>query len=251
MRLAPFCSTPRSERERPVSTFGLHRYRPLSGLGLAAMIAVVAAAAVATVGGSVWLTQAVGIEPGRGLPLMATEPAPGDLAPVDRGVWADRRADAASRTPTLRRPPQASAANPDVEAVHVEPVDPAEADRVVRVDRPTFNGRPIRPAKTLTMKVTAYSPDERSCGIHADGVTASGYSVWTNGMKLVAADTRMLPFGSIISVPGYHGGKPVPVLDRGGKIKGHRLDVLYPTHEIARQWGVQTLRVTVWEYADE
>ncbi|MEM6458636.1 MAG: 3D domain-containing protein [Planctomycetota bacterium] len=114
----------------------------------------------------------------------------------------------------------------------------------------TFDGRPLRPVKTVRMLTTAYSPDARSCGIWADGITASGYSVWTNGMKLVAADTDLLPFGSIVTVPGYHGGRPVPVLDRGGAIKGHRLDVLYPTHERALRWGAQRLDVTVWEYAD-
>jgi 3D (Asp-Asp-Asp) domain-containing protein len=115
-----------------------------------------------------------------------------------------------------------------------------------------FNGRPVRRAATMTMLVTAYSPDARSCGKHADGITASGYSVWTNGMKLVAADTKVLPFGSLVSIPGYGGeeGEIVPVLDRGGKIKGKRLDVLYSTHEIARRWGAQRLEVTVWEYAD-
>jgi 3D (Asp-Asp-Asp) domain-containing protein len=115
---------------------------------------------------------------------------------------------------------------------------------------PTFNGRPIRKARAIRMLVTAYSPDEQSCGIFADGITASGFSVYTNGMKLVAADTRLLPFGSIVSVPGYNGGRPVPVLDRGGKIRGRRLDVLYPTHQRALQWGSQHLEVTVWEYAD-
>ena len=113
-----------------------------------------------------------------------------------------------------------------------------------------FNGRPIRVARTITMTVTAYSPDERSCGVHADGITASGYSVYTNGMRLVAADTSLLPFGSLLSVPGYDAGDVVPVLDRGGAIKGHRLDVLFATHEEAMQWGVRTLEVTVWEYAD-
>lgn len=115
---------------------------------------------------------------------------------------------------------------------------------------PTFDGRPLRPVKTMRMLTTAYSPDAQSCGIHADGITASGYSVWTNGMKLAAADTSVLPFGTVITVPGYNGGRPVPVLDRGGVIKGHRLDLLYPTHEIALQWGAQRLDVTVWEYAD-
>ncbi len=100
------------------------------------------------------------------------------------------------------------------------------------------------------MTVTAYSPDERSCGAWADGRTATNTSVWTNAMSLVAADTRVLPFGSIISVPGYSSGEAVPVLDRGGAIKGHRLDVLFPTHQEARKWGVRRVRVTVWEYAD-
>ena len=113
-----------------------------------------------------------------------------------------------------------------------------------------FNGRPMRPARTLMMTVTAYSPDEQSCGDSADGITASGYSVFTNGMKLAAADTQLLPFGSLISVPGYDEGNVIPVLDRGGKIKGHRLDMLYPTHDQAVQWGSQRLEVTVWEYAD-
>jgi 3D (Asp-Asp-Asp) domain-containing protein len=113
-----------------------------------------------------------------------------------------------------------------------------------------FDERPIRPVRTIRMRVTAYSPDEQSCGEWADGVTASGYSVWTNGMNLVAADTSILPFGSLLSVPGYDGGSVVPVLDRGGAIKGTRLDVLFPTHERALEWGVQELEVTVWEYAD-
>jgi 3D (Asp-Asp-Asp) domain-containing protein len=113
-----------------------------------------------------------------------------------------------------------------------------------------FNGRPIRPARTMTMIVTAYSPDERSCGDSADGITATLHHVETNGFRLVAADTRLLPFGSMLTIPGYDAGRVVPVLDRGGAIKGHRLDVLFPTHEQARAWGVRKLRVTVWEYAD-
>ena len=113
-----------------------------------------------------------------------------------------------------------------------------------------FNGRPVRPARTVMMTVTAYSPDERSCGIFADGQTATLHSVWTNGMRLVAADTSILPFGSMLTVPGYADEQIVPVLDRGGAIKGYRLDLLFPTHEIARKWGVREIPITVWEYAD-
>ena len=113
-----------------------------------------------------------------------------------------------------------------------------------------FNGRPVRPARTMTMVVTAYSPDARSCGDSADGITASLHHVETNAGKMVAADPRVLALGSMISVPGYDKGQIVPVLDKGGAIKGARLDVLFATHEAARQWGVKRLRVVVWEYAD-
>lgn len=113
-----------------------------------------------------------------------------------------------------------------------------------------FDGRPVRPVGTMTMRVTAYSPDERSCGTSADGITASLHAVETNAFRLVAADSKVLPLGSIISVPGYDQGRLVPVLDRGGAIKGHRLDVLFPTHEQARKWGVRNVEVTVYEYAD-
>ncbi|QDU71246.1 3D domain-containing protein [Mucisphaera calidilacus] len=109
-----------------------------------------------------------------------------------------------------------------------------------------FGGEELALLGEVEMTVTAYSPDERSCGPWNDGFTASGYSVWTNGMRLVAADTRLLPFGTVLTIPGYNDGQPVQVLDRGGAIKGHRLDVLFATHEAARAWGVRKIKIGVW-----
>lgn len=140
----------------------------------------------------------------------------------------------------------ASDREPDFEVIAIEPVPPAQQASSHR----WFDGRPVRPARTVTMVVTAYSPDARSCGPFADGNTATLHSVWTNAMQLVAADPRVLPYGSIISVPGYASGELVPVLDCGQAIKGNRLDVLYPSHTQARKWGRQRLKVTIWEYAD-
>ncbi len=150
----------------------------------------------------------------------------------------------------------------EVPEPRVEPVMPAPAERRNAGDvevlnqaaaeraEATFNGRPIRPARVVWMKVTAYSPGPESCAPYADGRTATLHSVWTNAMNLVAADTSILPFGSLVSVPGYDEGRVVPVLDRGAAIKGHELDVLFPTARQARKWGVQTLPIVVWEYAD-
>ncbi len=114
-----------------------------------------------------------------------------------------------------------------------------------------FNGKAVRPVKTIRMRVTGYCSCSRCCGRHADGKTASGYPVWINGGKLVAADTNLLPFGTLVSIPGYAGDKPVPVLDRGGKIKGYRLDLYFPSHKQARQWGIRYLDVMVWERVGE
>jgi 3D (Asp-Asp-Asp) domain-containing protein len=50
-----------------------------------------------------------------------------------------------------------------------------------------------------------------------------------------------MPFGTVLEVPGYG---VVKCEDRGGAIRGRRLDVLMPTHAEARAWGVKQLTVT-------
>ncbi len=166
------------------------------------------------------------------------------IAPLMMVEGAQPKTQAPSLDPVTRSiaaPAELETDQPTTEVVSETPVENGE----IRY----FNGRAIQPVRVLRMKVTAYSPDERSCGRFADGKTAAGYSVFTNGGKLVAADTRILPFGSLLTVPGYD-DQVVPVLDRGGLIKGYTLDVLYPTHRQARKWGVRYLDVTVWGYVD-
>ncbi len=128
---------------------------------------------------------------------------------------------------------------------------PATAAALERDDLRSYTGEPLRRAYVLRMTVTAYSPDARSCGRFADGQTASGKNVTTNGMHLVAADTDLLPFGTHLSIPGYASDRPVPVLDRGGAIRGYRLDLLMPTHREAVTWGVRELEVVVYAVAAE
>lgn len=65
-----------------------------------------------------------------------------------------------------------------------------------------------------------------------------------NGGRFVAAD-RSLPFGTLVRVPGYADGEPVPVLDRGGAIRNDRLDVFFPSHDEALEWGVRWLDVQI------
>lgn len=162
------------------------------------------------------------------------------LARVD-----DIRSVAAASSAQSRPLPESQSASDSGVQIVVTPATPAQA-RNIR----WFDGRPVRPARTVSMVVTGYSPDARSCGQFADGQTATLHSVYTNAMQLVAADPRVLPYGSIVSVPGYASGELVPVLDCGQAIKGNRLDLLYPTHAQARQWGRKRVSVTIWEFAD-
>jgi len=97
--------------------------------------------------------------------------------------------------------------------------------------------------KIVRMRVTAYCPCERCCGEYADGITANGHRI-DRGDRFVAADRRYA-FGTEMVIPGYYGGEPVRVLDRGGAIKGDRLDVFFNTHAEALQWGVRYLDVKV------
>ncbi len=101
---------------------------------------------------------------------------------------------------------------------------------------------PHRHFITLRMLTTAYCPCSRCCGRNAKGVTASGARAVG---CLVAADPRVLPMGTRLIVPGYAGNCPVRVRDTGSGIHGNRLDLLFSSHQVARQWGVRWVTVTI------
>lgn len=97
--------------------------------------------------------------------------------------------------------------------------------------------------ESIRMRVTAYCPCPKCCGKYCDGVTACGHKI-RRGDTFVAADGRY-PFGTEMLIPGYSNNQPVRVLDRGGAIKGNRLDVFFDSHEEALEWGVKYLEVNV------
>lgn len=98
--------------------------------------------------------------------------------------------------------------------------------------------------QTVSMRVTAYCPCSKCCGEYADGQTACGHKI-RPGDAFVAADSRYA-FGTEMIIAGYGNDQPVKVLDRGGAIRGDRLDVFFHSHEEALEWGVQYLDVKVY-----
>lgn len=101
--------------------------------------------------------------------------------------------------------------------------------------------------KTILAKVTAYTPDFRSCGRFADGRTSIGHNAWN--MDGVAADPRAVPYGTLIYIPGV-GYKEVD--DTGSAMKKswsrgiYHFDLRMAYNWNARRWGVKWLRVTLY-----
>lgn len=95
-----------------------------------------------------------------------------------------------------------------------------------------------------TYRVTGYCPCVRCCG-KSDGITADGTNARTSPDRVVAAP-REFPFGTRLWIDGI--GLAV-VHDRGGKIKGRRMEAFFADHQSALNWGVQKQRVFIWKGA--
>jgi 3D (Asp-Asp-Asp) domain-containing protein len=132
-----------------------------------------------------------------------------------------------------------------LQAIHNSDNQPVSSELVQDVSAVAPEKLSVMDAKQLWMEVTAYCPCTRCCGPTAVGVTASGLPVTHNDGHFVAADTRMLPFGTQVRIPGYGQDRAVPVIDTGSAIKGHKLDVYFASHTDALQWGRRWVLVTI------
>ena len=96
----------------------------------------------------------------------------------------------------------------------------------------------------VTATLTAYCPCVKCCG-KSDGITASGTQA-TAG-RTVAVDTRLIPYGTEISIDG----KTYIAEDCGGKVKGYTIDVFFNSHEEALNFGRQTKTVKIYKTVSE
>lgn len=100
--------------------------------------------------------------------------------------------------------------------------------------------------KSLTVIATAYSDDPVSINVPKwrDGKTATMTDVrW----GVVAVDPKVIPLGSKIFIKdmGWFTAE-----DTGGKIKGNRIDIFYPTRRQALKFGKKELTLLIVD-ADE
>ncbi|PES94949.1 hypothetical protein CN491_15800 [Bacillus cereus] len=101
--------------------------------------------------------------------------------------------------------------------------------------------------RTIEMTATGYTSGVESTGKspgHPEyGITYSGVKAKRDLYSTIAADLRVFPIGTILFVPEYGYGV---VADKGGAIKGNRLDLYYDTvKDVYSQWGKKKVNVYV------
>lgn len=109
-------------------------------------------------------------------------------------------------------------------------------------EEPTQEAEPQETWKSLgEFKTTGYCKCEACCGAWSDeeATTASGEKA-TEGVT-VAADTSVLPFGSIVRI----NGEEYEVQDTGSAVNGNTIDIYYNEHTDALAHGVQYAEVEI------
>jgi 3D (Asp-Asp-Asp) domain-containing protein len=135
---------------------------------------------------------------------------------------------------------------PDESEIKAEPVKAAVLALPSKPEKEQKTEPKSEPAdkwRTVRMKVTGYCPCSKCCGEYADGITANGHKIQP-GDTFVAADKRY-SFGTEMVIEGYSKSQTVKVLDRGGAIRGNKLDAFFHTHQQALEWGVRHIDVKV------
>lgn len=99
---------------------------------------------------------------------------------------------------------------------------------------------------------TGYTAGVESTGKTPDhpeyGITYSGVRVKRDLYSTIAADLNVFPIGTILFIPGYGYGV---VADKGGAIKGNRVDLYYDTVEdVYKYWGKKTVQVYIVKKGD-
>jgi len=99
-------------------------------------------------------------------------------------------------------------------------------------------GEPAQKVERRVMRITAYTKNGK--GMNGKGIT-------TNGQRTIEGHTiaapESIPFGTQINIPAL--GKTFTVTDRGGAIKGNRLDLFMESRKDAMEFGIREMEVFI------
>lgn len=123
------------------------------------------------------------------------------------------------------------------------------SSKEVKGSLPTLEEKDWSNYPSTTVTATGYTAGFESTGKNPNhpefGITYSGVKVKRDLYSTVAADLNVFPIGTILFIPGYGFGV---VADKGGAIKGNRLDLYYETvKDVYEKWGKKTTKVYILE----
>jgi 3D (Asp-Asp-Asp) domain-containing protein len=130
-----------------------------------------------------------------------------------------------------------------VSAKTIEATEPAKTAQTIT----TSSGQSLSFSKIIEIKATAYS----------DSAEENGWGpvdYFGDPLKLgtIAVDPTVIPLGTKVYITGYDfkglpiGGLVATATDKGGAIKGNRIDIFVPgSHDFVSGFGIQNVKVYV------
>lgn len=113
------------------------------------------------------------------------------------------------------------------------------------------SGASFRYKKVMSMTATAYDLSYESCGKHPGD---PGYGITASGMRarrgVVAVDTSVIPLGTRLYIESADGSYTYGYAvagDRGGAIRGNKIDLFMDTRNECMQFGRRRVNVYVLE----
>ena len=117
------------------------------------------------------------------------------------------------------------------------------------VSRVTDPSTQLNYSKAITVTATAYDLSYESCGKNPGD---RGYGITASGMRaargVIAVDPRVIPMGSKLYIESLDGSADYGYAiagDKGGAIKGNRIDLFMDTRAEALRWGRRNVRVYI------
>ena len=128
------------------------------------------------------------------------------------------------------------------DGVHIDTGDSSDTGSGDTASKGGRKGKPVYAdshGKSLgQFVITAYCTCRVCCGVYSGGNrTASGTVPTSN--RTIAVDTNVIPFRTKVVI----NGQVYVAEDRGGAIKGKRIDMFFMTHKEALRWGRRTMTV--------
>ena len=100
-------------------------------------------------------------------------------------------------------------------------------------------------SKGIAFNGSYYTAKCKGCsGITATGVDVRN-TIYYNGMRIIAVDPSIIPLYSIVHVTTPHESFKAIALDKGGAIKGNKVDILVADTQTAIKLGRHTVYIKV------